>query len=203
MGQEPNVAEGGSEGAAEETGATSAASADSTETSNTSSAESTDSKQSEGKKPESKTFSEEYVKELRGEAAKYRTQAREAEARAKEYEDRDKSEAEKLEERAKGFEGRATEAETDVARLRVALRKGLTETQAKRLIGKTEEELEADADELLASFAKTGDGSSGSESQEGERSETPKGGERSGATGDTDGEETDPRKLAARLPSFS
>ena len=32
------------------------------------------------------------------------------------------------------------------------MRKGLTEVQAKRLVGATEEELEADADELLESF---------------------------------------------------
>jgi predicted RNase H-like nuclease (RuvC/YqgF family) len=49
----------------------------------------------------------------------------------------------------------------EVLRLRVALKKGLSETQAKRLVGKTEEELEADADDLLASFG--GSGSSGSD----------------------------------------
>jgi hypothetical protein len=38
------------------------------------------------------------------------------------------------------------------AKLRVALRHGLTEKQAARLVGTTEEELEADAEELVAEF---------------------------------------------------
>lgn len=44
----------------------------------------------------------------------------------------------------------------EVLKLRVALDKGLTLVQAKRLVGETEEELMADADELLASFGGTG-----------------------------------------------
>lgn len=40
----------------------------------------------------------------------------------------------------------------EVARLTVALEKGLTAGQAKRLVGATPEELAADADELLAEF---------------------------------------------------
>lgn len=44
----------------------------------------------------------------------------------------------------------------EVLRLRVALDKGLTAHQAKRLVGKTEEELAADADELLKEFGGTG-----------------------------------------------
>lgn len=53
---------------------------------------------------------------------------------------------------------RATKAEGELLRLRVAMRKGLTETQAKRLIGNTEEELEDDADDLLATFKPKGEG---------------------------------------------
>lgn len=64
----------------------------------------------------------------------------------KEYEDRDKSETEKLTERLSAAEKRALEAE----RLEIALERGLTRSQAKRLVGSTREELEADADELLA-----------------------------------------------------
>lgn len=45
---------------------------------------------------------------------------------------------------------RGDTAELQVARLEVALSKGLTPTQAKRLVGGTREELEADADELIA-----------------------------------------------------
>jgi hypothetical protein len=41
------------------------------------------------------------------------------------------------------------------ARAEVALAKGLTPTQAKRLVGTTKDELEADADELLADLGST------------------------------------------------
>lgn len=69
--------------------------------------------------------------------------------KAKELEDAQKSEVDKLNDRIAELEPSTKEA----ARLRVALRKGLTETQAKRLVGDTEEDLEADADELVAEFA--------------------------------------------------
>jgi hypothetical protein len=70
--------------------------------------------------------------------------------RLQEYEDRDKTEAQKLAERVA-----AAEAERDALRLtslrqKVALEKGLPATLADRLKGNTEEELAADADELLA-----------------------------------------------------
>lgn len=49
-------------------------------------------------------------------------------------------------------EQRATEAEAKALRLEVAAEKGLTTAQAKRLVGTTRDELEADADELLETF---------------------------------------------------
>jgi hypothetical protein len=149
---------------------------------------------------------EDKIAKTNSEAANLRKRLKELEPLAKkaqELEDEKKSESEKSTEARTKAEKIAADATQEAARLRVALTKGLTEVQAKRLIGETQEELEADADELLASFEKKGDGSAGKESQEGKKSETPKGGERTGATGDTDGEETDPRKLAARLPSYS
>lgn len=57
---------------------------------------------------------------------------------------------------AKGSEPAKDSVET--LKLRVALKEGLTETQAKRLVGNTIEELTADATDLLASFG--GNGSS-------------------------------------------
>jgi hypothetical protein len=54
----------------------------------------------------------------------------------------------------------------EVLRYRVALRKGLTEVQAKRLLGSTEEELEQDAEELLASFGGKGTVAAGDEDDE-------------------------------------
>ena len=52
----------------------------------------------------------------------------------------------------------AKAGETDVEKLKleVALEKGLTATQAKRLVGTTKDELTADADDLVASFGGSG-----------------------------------------------
>lgn len=72
-----------------------------------------------------------------------------------EFEDRDKSEAQKLADRAEAAERRASELEVKALRLEVAAEKGLTPAQAKRLVGTTREELEADADELLETFKPT------------------------------------------------
>jgi hypothetical protein len=63
--------------------------------------------------------------------------------------DADKSEAEK---RATA-EARADAAELRALRLEVGADKGLTPKQSARLVGATREELEADADDLLATFA--------------------------------------------------
>jgi hypothetical protein len=92
----------------------------------------------------------------------WKKKAREQETRAKanaaaatklqEYEDRDKTEAQRLADRAEAAERRAIEMETQALRLEVAAEKGLTPAQAKRLMGSTREEFEADADELLTTF---------------------------------------------------
>lgn len=73
-------------------------------------------------------------------------------AKAKQLEDSKKTETEKLGEKLTAAEKRAVEAEQKALRLEVASAKGLTQAQAKRLVGATKEELEADADELLSSF---------------------------------------------------
>lgn len=78
-------------------------------------------------------------------------------ARLQEFEDRDKSEAQKLTERAEAAERRATETESRALRLEIAAEKGLTPAQAKRLVGSTREELEADAADLLDTFKPKGD----------------------------------------------
>lgn len=104
------------------------------------------------------------------------------------------SEKERLEKRAERAEGEAKEAGAELLKLRVGLRKGLTETQAKRLVGETEEELEADADELLESFGAKDDGEGkGTRRRPQERLKP-------GASPSSKPEETDPRKLAADLP---
>ena len=107
-------------------------------------------------------------------------------------EDADKTEAQKAADRATQAESDAKAARAEAARLKVALRKGLTETQAKRLVGETEEEMESDADELLESFKPADDKG---KPPGGKPKESLRGG------GDPTDEpvETDPDKLAAMV----
>lgn len=55
-----------------------------------------------------------------------------------------------LEERVADIERQARDSESRAMRAEIANAKGLTPSQARRLVGTTREELEADADELLA-----------------------------------------------------
>lgn len=96
------------------------------------------------------------------EAANYRSKLRETEPlarKAKELEDASKSESQKLSEERDGQKSRADKAEVSLLRMEVALDKapdGMSLAQvrklAKRLSGSTQEELEADADELFSDF---------------------------------------------------
>lgn len=127
--------------------------------------------------------------------------------RLKKHEDANKSDTEKLSDRASNAEKSLASAEKEVARLRVALKKGLSEIQAKRLVGETEEELEKDADELLKSFGNEGgeeteeDKGKGGEGKSSSR-ERPKERLKSGAAPSSEPDEEDPRKLAESVPSM-
>lgn len=83
-----------------------------------------------------------------------------AEAAAREGETNEQKLERELKELKAVVEGTAKGGDTDVTkenlRLKVAVEKGLNKDQLKRLIGNTEEELLADADELLKSFGSTG-----------------------------------------------
>jgi len=95
------------------------------------------------------------VAELNNENASWRTKYREAEplvAKAKELEEAQKTAEQRAAEAQSAAEQRATDAETRLLRLEVAAEKGLTATQAKRLVGGTREELLADADDFIASL---------------------------------------------------
>lgn len=122
---------------------------------------------------------------------------RDAAKRLKDIEDANKTEVQKLADEKAAAENAAKSTSGELMRLRVAMRKGLTEAQAKRLMGDTEEELEADADELLETFgAKKEPGSD----KDAGKPTRPKERLRSGAAPDEEPEETDPRKLAAAVP---
>lgn len=130
-------------------------------------------------------------------AAKAERKRREdLEAKVKEYEDANKSEGEKLADAKATAEKDAAAAKTELARLRVAMRKGLTPEQAEFLRGDTEDEIEANAEKLLASFKPAEE-----PEEEPDPNRRPTETLRPGAASSSEPEETDPRKLAARLPT--
>ncbi|MBM4414908.1 MAG: hypothetical protein FJ035_01255 [Chloroflexi bacterium] len=143
-------------------------------------------------------------KDWQAEAAKWKALARKHEKAAKDnadaarrladIEESGKSEQERFAEARRAAEDRAAAAERESARLRVALKKGLTETQARRLVGDSEDDLEADADELLASFAPAGG------EPDTELPRRPRERLRPGARPAAEPEETDPTKLAEAVP---
>ena len=79
-------------------------------------------------------------------------QLREIQSRLQEIEDKDKSETDRLREKVASLEADNAKLTTESIRAEVAMAKGLTAAQAKRLAGSTREELEADADEILEMF---------------------------------------------------
>jgi hypothetical protein len=99
------------------------------------------------------------------EAEKWKTLSRKNEETAKanssaakklaELEEANKSEIEKAQARADAAEKELNQSRIQALRAEVALDKKLTPSQAKRLVGSTREELEADADELLADLKNT------------------------------------------------
>lgn len=115
----------------------------------------------------------------KAEAKKWESRAKEnssAAARLAEIEEAKKTNEQRLEERATAAEKLAASNALSAARASIALEKGLTASQAKRLVGSTEEELAADADDLLAdlgtktSFSPRADHSQGPKSAVGEQS---------------------------------
>jgi hypothetical protein len=99
--------------------------------------------------PATETFSAEYVKGLREEAAKHRTEAKAAADKLKAREDADLSDAEKAKKEKAESDERADKAEAKLLRVEVAEKKKLTASMAARLVGDTKDELEKDADKLL------------------------------------------------------
>ena len=97
------------------------------------------------------------------EIEKWKSLSRQHEARAKsnaeaatkleEIEESQKSEVDRAADRIKKADARVADAEAELVRLKVAVRHGLSEDQATRLIGTTEDELDADAKVLLKLLA--------------------------------------------------
>jgi len=107
----------------------------------------------------------EKVIDWQAEAEKWKANSRKNEDNAKanaaaakklaEIEEANKTEIEKAQARADAAERDLATTRIDALRNSVALDKKLTPSQAKRLVGATREELEADADELLADLKNT------------------------------------------------
>jgi hypothetical protein len=77
---------------------------------------------------------------------------KEYEARIKEFEDRDKTESQRLQEERDALKAERDNLHLENLRRDVAEEKGLTPAQARRLVGTTREELESDADDVIATF---------------------------------------------------
>lgn len=118
---------------------------------------------------------------------------RDVKAQLKEIEDKDKSELDKLREQVASLTKDRDEAAAKALRHEVAAAKGLSAAQAKRLVGATKEELEADADEILEAFP-TQSGSTPPPTRR------PAADLKGGSDPSEEPEETDPKKLAASVP---
>jgi chromosome segregation ATPase len=97
-------------------------------------------------KEEKKDETPDEIKNLRREAAGYRTRLRTVE---KERDDA-LTELKEAREGSEGTSARVTDLERENARLKVAIDKGVPKELVSRLVGSNEEELAADADQLLA-----------------------------------------------------
>lgn len=121
--------------------------------------------------------SEKEATDWKAEARKWEARAKEnslAAARLAEIEEASKSESQRLADRAEKAERESQERAVESDRYAVALEKGLTASQAKRLVGSSREEFLADADQLLADLGRQpsprSDPSQGPKARAGEQS---------------------------------
>lgn len=136
------------------------------------------------------------IQDLRGDLTKVKGERDGLAKKVKDHEDAAKTDEQKRDDAKAEAEKTAAESKQEALRLRVALKKGLSETQAKRLVGDSEEDLDKDADELLASFK------SEDEEEENGGGQAPRRPKeqlktRPGAVPEAEPDENDPAKLAA------
>lgn len=108
-----------------------------------------------------------------------------------------KSDVDKLTEQVEQLKEAQSKSDQKALRAEVAMAKGLTPAQAKRLAGTSREELEADADEILEAFPVNKDPES---TKPGPPSRQPKPDLRGGGDPNEEPVETDPAKLASSVP---
>ena len=97
----------------------------------------------------------EVPKEVKDALKKANKEAETLRLKLKEYEDRDKTDLQKLQEERDALLSEKNALSLEQMRREVADEKGLTPAQARRLVGSTREELETDADDVLAAFPVT------------------------------------------------
>lgn len=134
---------------------------------------------------------------MRASLRKANKEAADARAAVKKFEDAGKSEIERLTGERDEHKAAASAAELRAMKAEVALDKGLSRTQAKRLVGSTIDELEADADELIKDL---GAGKPDADTTRRPPGQAPRERLRSGGGAEREEpEEMDPRKLAERI----
>lgn len=104
---------------------------------------------------------QDYIRRLRDESAKRRTENKDLTARLQALEDANKTEEQKREERASTAESRAASAEAKLLKFEVAAAANLPLKYAGRLQGSTKEELAADAKQLAEDLGLADGGSTG------------------------------------------
>lgn len=104
----------------------------------------------ESQTTEAKTYSEEYVKRLRAEAANYRTRANALEEAEKERQKAQMSETERLKAELDEARGKARTLEVRTLRMEAASRHGLTADDVGFLTGEDEQSIFAQAEKLAA-----------------------------------------------------
>jgi hypothetical protein len=102
--------------------------------------------------PETATPKQDIPVEVKRALSKANKEAETLRLRLKEYEDRDKTETQKLQEERDALLNERNTLALENLRREVADEKGLTPAQARRLVGSSREELEADADDVIATF---------------------------------------------------
>lgn len=165
----------------------------------------------EPKKPDEgpKTFDQADVdriveNRLSKERAKYADHA-ELKAKADKFdalEAENKSEAEKANEKTAAAEKRAAEADLRAARLEVAVEKKLSPAQAKRLVGNSKEELEADADAAIEDGTFKVDGGSGADPPKPPPTNKPKPDLKTGSDPTGDDADPDTKDLVDAIPRY-
>lgn len=114
-------------------------------------------------------------------------------AQLQELSDKDKPDLERLTKENADLKQSLADRDGRLLRSEIAAAKGLSPAQAKRLVGASKEELEADADEILEAFPMAG-------APKPPPSDRPKPSLRGGSDPSDEPEETDPRKLAEQVP---